>query len=116
MLYAGAPTRTRNVSSIALRLPKQTLMVDCGEATCRQAVVAGIKPQSIKNIFITHLHGDHCFGLVGMLNFIGGARRGTHLAKVTYIREMEPWSMLCTLGASLPILLSTFAYVLLSHR
>lgn len=80
--FVGAPTRTRNVSSIALRLPHQTFLVDCGEATCRQAVVAGINPLTIKNIFITHLHGDHCFGLVGLLDLISNARRSTPQAEV----------------------------------
>lgn len=70
------------MSSIALRLPHQTFLVDCGEATCRQAVVAGINPPSVTNIFITHLHGDHCFGLVGMLDLISNARRGLAQAEV----------------------------------
>lgn len=76
-LIAGSPTRTRNVSSIALRLPKETMLVDCGEATARQIVVAGIEPASITNIFITHLHGDHCFGLMGIVEHISKARRAT---------------------------------------
>lgn len=81
-LLAGAPTRTRNVSSIALRMAKQTLLVDCGEGTSRQAVVAGIKGSAISNIFITHMHGDHCFGLPGMLAYISDARANTPLAQV----------------------------------
>lgn len=78
----GAPTKRRNVSSIALRTLQQTILVDCGEATNRQMVIAGIDPLSVSNIFITHLHGDHCFGLPGMLTTISEARAGTNLAQV----------------------------------
>ena len=62
------------MSSIALRTREQTLIVDAGEGTNRQVAVAGIDPGSINNIFITHMHGDHCFGLPGLLTTISAAR------------------------------------------
>jgi len=75
---AGVPAKTRNVSSIALQLLEERRSVwlfDCGEATQHQILHTSIKPRKIENIFITHLHGDHIFGLPGLLgsrSFQGG--------------------------------------------
>ncbi|CAD7701722.1 unnamed protein product [Ostreobium quekettii] len=72
---SGAPTTTRNVSSIACRFHHATYLVDCGEGTQTQLIKSDIYPGHIKRIFITHLHGDHCFGLPGLLNMISTVRQ-----------------------------------------
>ncbi|MDQ0161437.1 ribonuclease Z [Aeribacillus alveayuensis] len=75
---AGVPAKSRNVTSIALQLLKERRAVwlfDCGEATQHQILHTPIKPRKIEKIFITHLHGDHIFGLPGLLgsrSFQGG--------------------------------------------
>lgn len=75
---AGMPSKERNVSSIALHLLQEEnhiWLFDCGEATQHQILQTTIKPRKINNIFITHLHGDHIFGLPGLLSsrsFQGG--------------------------------------------
>ncbi|KIL45902.1 ribonuclease Z [Jeotgalibacillus campisalis] len=75
---AGVPAKHRNVSAIALkRLNKKgsIWLFDCGEATQHQILHTTIKPRRIEKIFITHLHGDHLFGLPGLLSsrsFQGG--------------------------------------------
>ena len=75
---SGAPTSRRNVSSMALRLDEENVvLVDCGEGTRNQMRVANIRPAHVSHIFITHLHGDHCFGIAGMLLAIMNGRRGT---------------------------------------
>lgn len=76
---AGLPSKERNVSAIALSLLQEINSVwlfDCGEATQHQLLHTNVKPRKINKIFITHLHGDHIFGLPGFLSsrsFQGGA-------------------------------------------
>jgi ribonuclease Z len=64
---SGVPTRGRNVSSIALKLPQkaEVWLFDCGEGTQHQLLRSEIKSSQIRRIFITHMHGDHIFGLMG---------------------------------------------------
>ncbi|OZM58668.1 ribonuclease Z [Lottiidibacillus patelloidae] len=75
---AGVPAKERNVSAIALKFLNNNGAVwlfDCGEATQHQILHTSIKPSKIEKIFITHLHGDHIFGLPGLLgsrSFQGG--------------------------------------------
>ena len=75
---AGSPSKQRNVSSLALRLLEERNAVwlfDVGEATQHQILNTTIRPRKIEKIFITHLHGDHIFGLPGLLSsrsFQGG--------------------------------------------
>ena len=65
---SGTPTRSRNVTSQALSLDHGAIwLLDCGEATQHQCMRAGLRPSRIERILLTHLHGDHCFGLPGML-------------------------------------------------
>lgn len=67
---AGVPAKERNVSSIALHLFQErgtTWLFDCGEATQHQILFTNVKLGKIDKIFITHLHGDHIFGLPGLL-------------------------------------------------
>jgi ribonuclease Z len=68
---AGMPSKERNTSSVLLELYEQrgtAWMFDCGEATQHQILKTSIKPRKIEKIFITHLHGDHIFGLPGLLS------------------------------------------------
>ena len=65
---SGTPTRTRNVTAQALTLDNGTMwLLDCGEATQHQLMHAGLKASRIERVLITHLHGDHCYGLPGLL-------------------------------------------------
>lgn len=75
---AGSPSKQRNVASVALRLLEERNAIwlfDVGEATQHQILRTTIRPRKIEKIFITHLHGDHIFGLPGLLSsrsFQGG--------------------------------------------
>lgn len=70
---SGVPTRSRNVSSVALRLPQRAelWLLDCGEGTQHQILRSELKISQLSRIFVTHLHGDHIFGLMGLLASCG---------------------------------------------
>lgn len=75
---AGVPTKERNVTSMILNLVgirKSYWLFDCGEATQHRILNSPFKAPKIEKIFITHLHGDHIFGLPGLLcsRSMGGA-------------------------------------------
>ncbi len=75
---AGMPSKERNTSALALKLLEErgtVWLFDCGEATQHQILHTTIRPRKVEKIFITHLHGDHIFGLPGFLSsrsFLGG--------------------------------------------
>jgi len=77
---AGVPTRARNVSCVALRLPQrgEAWLFDCGEGTQHQLLRSDINISQLTRVFITHLHGDHVYGLMGLLATCGmsGHSRG----------------------------------------
>ncbi len=66
---SGTPTRARNVTSIALQLPQRAALwlFDCGEGTQHQVLRSPLRLSQLEKILITHMHGDHIFGLVGLL-------------------------------------------------
>ena len=72
---SGVPTRQRNVSSLAVRLPQRSelWLLDCGEATQHQLLRSPLRVSQLRRIFITHMHGDHVFGLPGLLASLGMA-------------------------------------------
>jgi ribonuclease Z len=74
---AGMPSRSRNVAAVAVVMDGRVLLFDCGEGTQQQLMRAEhVRSGGIEAIFITHLHGDHLFGLPGLLSSLGlGGRR-----------------------------------------
>ncbi len=70
---SGVPTLTRNVSAMVLKPPQRSelWLFDCGEGTQHQFIRSNLKLSQIKKIFITHMHGDHIYGLPGLLASIG---------------------------------------------
>jgi ribonuclease Z len=67
---AGKPTKERNVSAMGLELEQDDkwYLFDCGEATQHQLLRSRLSSGKLTTIFITHLHGDHYFGLPGLLS------------------------------------------------
>ncbi|KAF4659641.1 Zinc phosphodiesterase ELAC protein 1 [Perkinsus chesapeaki] len=59
----------RNVSSLVITLRTgRSILVDCGEGTQHQLMLSKVKLTKVDDIFITHLHGDHCYGIFGLLH------------------------------------------------
>lgn len=67
---AGRPTKERNVSAVGLSLEQESswYLFDCGEGTQRQIMQSGLSGGKLGTIFISHLHGDHYYGLPGLLD------------------------------------------------
>lgn len=64
---SATPTKDRNPSAQYVRLDKHVFLFDCGEGTQNQLISRQLKLQKIKYVLITHLHGDHYFGLPGLI-------------------------------------------------
>ncbi|KAI9317205.1 beta-lactamase-like protein [Dichotomocladium elegans] len=64
---SAQPSETRNHQSIAFRANGDIWLFDAGEATQHQLQKSQLKMGRITKVFITHLHGDHCFGLAPLL-------------------------------------------------
>ncbi|HEY2583739.1 MAG TPA: ribonuclease Z [Mucilaginibacter sp.] len=65
---SATPIFNRNPSSQVLNINERLYLIDCGEGTQQQLLRFDIKASRIDNIFISHLHGDHYLGLVGLLS------------------------------------------------
>ena len=65
---AAIPANNRNLSAHLLNANERFFLIDCGEGTQFQLRKYHISLQRIKHVFISHLHGDHFFGLIGLLN------------------------------------------------
>lgn len=85
---SGTPTKSRNVSgaAVGLRSTKKWFLVDCGEATQHQILHTRYSLNSLQAIFITHVHGDHCYGLPGLL------------ASAAMAGRTEPLKVICPKG------------------
>jgi len=65
---SATPIFNRNPTSQALNINERLYLIDCAEGTQQQMLRFGIKASRIEYIFISHLHGDHYLGLVGLLS------------------------------------------------
>ncbi|MGN0281062.1 MAG: ribonuclease Z [Prevotella sp.] len=68
---SALPTLRHNPSSQIVELREKQFMIDCGEGTQLQLRRSKIRFTKIGHVFISHLHGDHCFGLIGMISTFG---------------------------------------------
>ena len=75
------PTKKRNHPGFLLKYKKENILFDCGEGIQRQMRIAGIKPAKITRLLISHWHGDHVFGISGLMSSMGADQ----FAKKLYI-------------------------------
>lgn len=98
---SAVPLSHRNLSGTALLRNGEIFLFDCGEGTQMQFRRAGLKPSKLRYIFISHFHGDHLFGLPGLLTSLQMAnlRQEVHLFGPKGIAEYIRFHQaLCSFG------------------
>lgn len=73
------PTTQRHHSAQVLNMHEQYYLIDCGEGTQLRLLECGINLMKINAVFISHMHGDHMFGLMPLISSMGHMGRGTPL-------------------------------------
>ena len=76
---SAKPTATRHPSAQAVDIHEQYFLVDAGEGVQQQLVRCGINPLKLRAVFISHLHGDHVYGLFPLISSLGLYGRRTPL-------------------------------------
>ena len=64
---AALPAHGRGLSATLVALPGRALLLDCGEGTLGRLATVGVSPLELDAVFVTHLHGDHFYGLPGLI-------------------------------------------------
>jgi ribonuclease Z len=77
--HSATPRSFAYPTSQYLEINNNTYLIDCGEGTQRQLRKYKLNFSKIKNIFISHLHGDHFYGLIGLIATLGILNRQTEL-------------------------------------
>lgn len=87
---SATPILHRNPTSQILNINEKLMMIDCGEGTQQQMLRYGKKYHKIDHIFISHLHGDHFFGLIGLISsmHLNGRTKPLYLYAPTEIQEI----------------------------
>lgn len=68
---SAIPAFGRNPTAQVLQTSEETYLIDCGEGTQLQLTIFKIKRSKINHVFISHMHGDHYFGLIGLISSMG---------------------------------------------
>lgn len=83
---SALPMHGRHPSAQLIQYEDFYCLIDCGEGTQERMILAGVKPFKIKYILISHLHGDHIFGLPGLLS------------SFTHLKRTEPLTVFGPIG------------------
>ena len=88
--YAATPRTITNPTSQVLEIKNHMFLIDCGEGTQVQLRKHKIKFSQIEHIFISHLHGDHFFGLIGLLSsmHLSGRTEDLHIYGPNGLQEI----------------------------
>lgn len=87
---SATPVFNRNPTAQLLNCNEKFYLIDCGEGTQQQMIKFGLKASKIDFIFISHLHGDHYFGLIGLLSsmHLNGRIKPLHIFAPKAIQEI----------------------------
>jgi len=107
---AAAPTADRGLPAVAVKREGEIILMDCGEGVQRRALSESLGLGSDMTILITHLHGDHVTGLLGLLQTMSLAQRRKPLNLVgpqKLLKWLEVTADLLHIGLTFPIHFST---------
>ena len=76
---SALPTRDNFPTAQLLDIRNKQFLIDCGEGTQIRLRQMGLKINRLGHVFISHLHGDHCFGLIGLISSLGMFNRTAEL-------------------------------------
>jgi ribonuclease Z len=107
---SAIPTLERQTSGQIVNYNKAYYIIDCGEATQIAMKKYGISPLKVNHIFISHLHGDHYFGIFGLVNTMHLLNRKKELHIYTFSGLQE------LIELQLAISLSTLEYPIIFHQ
>ena len=87
---SATPIYGRHPTAQLININEQLYLVDCGEGTQMQLVKYGIRSNRIKHIFISHLHGDHYLGLIGLISSMHllGRKEALHIYAPPALQEI----------------------------
>ncbi len=87
---SAIPTTKRKPTAQLLNVAERFLLIDCGEGTQMQLRKYKIKMQRISHVFISHLHGDHYFGLIGLIStmHLSGRKKELHVYADPQLKEI----------------------------
>lgn len=77
---SATPQLQRNPSAFVVTIDNFLILIDCGEGTQYRLLQHKVKISRLKYILISHLHGDHCFGLIGLISTLNMQKRTEDLA------------------------------------
>ena len=108
--YAATPRTLTNPTSQVLEMQNRLFLIDCGEGTQVQLRKNKIKFSKINHIFISHLHGDHCYGLIGLVSTF------MSLARVNDLHIYGPKGIKQIINLQLRLSNSWTSYKLIFHE
>ena len=106
---SALPTTRHNPSMQVVECRGKLFMVDCGEGAQLQVRRAGLSFGKLGHIFISHLHGDHCFGLMGLISSIG------LLGRTARLHVFAPGEMQSMLSAQMDFFCRDLGYEVEFH-
>jgi len=110
---SAVPLKNRNPSSQLLNVNERFFLIDCGENTQVQLRKNGLSFQRIHHVFISHLHGDHYYGLIGLINSMHllGRKKELHIYAHEPLKEIINLQLhAASIDLSFPLFFHTLSY------